>query len=160
MAPLVDSDSVSSSITNLCRALRRKGHLVEIILPKYASMDLSVVDNLKDIRADLYINFGGNWHKNRIWTGTVFGIAVTLIEAFHPAKFFDRDDVYDYEDDFERFTYFCKVALEHMVKLRKQADVIHLHNWQTAAVAPMFWDLYAHQVQTKPNKGLQYHAIS
>jgi len=32
-------------------------------------MDLSVVDNLKDIRADLYINFGGNWHKNRIWTG-------------------------------------------------------------------------------------------
>ena len=55
-----------------------------------------------------------------------------------------------------RFTYFCKVALEHMVKLRKQADVIHLHNWQTAAVAPMFWDLYAHQVQTKPNKGLQY----
>lgn len=35
MAPLVDSDSVSSSITNLCRALRRKGHLVEIILPKY-----------------------------------------------------------------------------------------------------------------------------
>lgn len=59
-----------------------------------------------------------------------------------------------------RFTYFCKVALEHMVKLRKQADIIHLHNWQTAAVAPMFWDLYAHQVQTKPNKGLQCYAIS
>ncbi len=45
-----------------------------------------------------------------------------------------------------RFTYFCRASLELLVKLGKQADILHLHNWQTAAVAPLFWDIFVHQV--------------
>lgn len=32
------------------------------------------------------------------------------------------------------------------MKLGKQADILHLHNWQTAAVAPLFWEIFVHQV--------------
>lgn len=32
----------------------------------------------------------------------VAGTAVTLIDSKHPQKFFERDYIYDYEDDFER----------------------------------------------------------
>lgn len=32
-------------------------------------MDLSAVDNLREIETDLYIYFGDQWHKNRIWIG-------------------------------------------------------------------------------------------
>lgn len=32
----------------------------------------------------------------------VFGIPVTLIDPQHPQRFFARDNMYDYEDDFER----------------------------------------------------------
>jgi starch synthase len=71
---------------------------------------------------------------------------VTLIDPLHPAGFFSQEHFYDYENDFERFTYFCRASLELLVKLGKQADILHLHNWQTAAVAPLFWDIFVHQV--------------
>lgn len=35
----------------------------------------------------------------------VAGTAVTLIDSKHPQKFFERDYIYDYEDDFERWDY-------------------------------------------------------
>jgi starch synthase len=70
---------------------------------------------------------------------------VTLIDPLHPAGFFSQEHFYDYENDFERFTYFCRASLELLVKLGKQADILHLHNWQTAAVAPLFWDIFVHQ---------------
>jgi hypothetical protein len=38
-------------------------------LCRYGSMDLGAVDNLQEIKTDLYINFGDQWYKNRIWTG-------------------------------------------------------------------------------------------
>lgn len=145
MAPVAQPGTASFNISNLCKALRRNGHLVEVILPKYDCMDLSAVDNLREIETDLYIYFGDQWHKNRIWIGTLYGIAVTLLEPFHPGNFFAREEFYNYNDDFERFTYFCKLSLEYLLKLGKQADILHLHNWQTAAVAPMFWEHYAHQ---------------
>lgn len=51
------------------RALRRKGHLVEVVLPKYDSMDLSVLDELQEAPRELYSYFDGEWHRNRVWTG-------------------------------------------------------------------------------------------
>ena len=34
-------------VTGLCRALQRRGHLVEIVLPKYDCMDYSRIQGLK-----------------------------------------------------------------------------------------------------------------
>lgn len=41
-----------------------------------------------------------------------------------------------------RFTYFSRAALEYLQKVGKQPDILHLHNWQTAAIAPLFWDIF------------------
>lgn len=51
------------------RALRRKGGLVEVILPKYASLDMSVLDDLQEASRELYSYFDGEWHRNKVWTG-------------------------------------------------------------------------------------------
>lgn len=48
-----------------------------------------------------------------------------------------------------RFTYFCRASLEYILKSGKQPNVLHIHNWQTAAVAPIFWEIYANQVTRK-----------
>lgn len=46
-----------------------------------------------------------------------------------------------------RFSYFSRAALDYIVKSGKQPDVIHFHNWETAIVGPLFWDIFAKQVQ-------------
>lgn len=145
MAPITKVGSVASHVKNLCCALQRRKNFVEVILPKYKSMDLNQIQGLQEVEADFSSYFGGEWHRNRIWTGIIYGIAVTFIEPFHPSGFFDRDLLYGYEDDFERFTYFCRASLDYLLKSGKQPDILHLHNWQTAAVAPLFWDIFVNQ---------------
>ncbi|GMN34133.1 hypothetical protein TIFTF001_004518 [Ficus carica] len=145
MAPLVSVGSLASYITGLSHALQRRGHLVEVILPKYASLDLDEVQGLREIEADSYSYFNGQLHANRIWAGVVRGIGVTLLEPQYYSSFFNRERVYGYSDDFERFSYFSRASLDYIVKSGKQPDVLHVHNWETAIIGPLFWDIFANQ---------------
>ncbi|XP_027360743.1 probable starch synthase 4, chloroplastic/amyloplastic isoform X3 [Abrus precatorius] len=145
MTPLVPKGSVASYVTGISRALQRKGHLVEVILPKYASLNLDEVQGLREVNAEAYSYFNGQLRGNKIWTGVVYGIGVTLIEPLYYSSFFSREMLYGYPDDFERFSYFCRASLDYIVKCAKQPDVLHLHNWETAIVGPLFWDLFVKQ---------------
>lgn len=78
---------MASHVKDLCRALQRRRNLVEAILPMYKSINLNQVQGLQEVEADFYSYFGGEWHKNKIWTGTIYGIAVTFIEIFHLSGF-------------------------------------------------------------------------
>jgi starch synthase len=56
-------------------------------------------------------------------------------------RYFDRDGLYgdgggDYADNAERFTFFCRAALEWL-RGAGAPDVLHVHDWQ-AALAPAF----------------------
>lgn len=62
------------------------------------------------------------------------GLPVYFIEPLHPAKFFWRGQFYSEPDDFRRFTYFCRAAMEFMLQSGKRPDIIHSHDWQTAVV--------------------------
>jgi glycogen synthase len=104
--------------------------------------------------------FEGNMFNNKIWTGTVegykqlsvvyhsikfnlhwpnkkiayAGLPVYFIEPQHPAKFFWRAQYYGEGDDFKRFSYFSRAALELLYQSGKKVDIIHCHDWQTAFV--------------------------
>ncbi|CAM6101353.1 unnamed protein product [Calypogeia fissa] len=145
MAPVAKVGGLGDVVTGLGKALQKKGHLVEIILPKYDCMDYSRIKNLKVLDVELYSYFDGQTHKNKIWHGIVEGLPVYFIEPHHPAKFFWRGQFYGENDDFKRFTYFCRAALEFLLQSGKRPDMIHTHDWQTAAVAPLYWDIYVPQ---------------
>ncbi|KAM7516387.1 hypothetical protein LguiA_005970 [Lonicera macranthoides] len=145
MAPVVSVGSLASYVTGLSRALQRKGNFVEVILPKYASLNVDEIQGLQRIEAEFYSYFNGNLHKNRIWTGVVYGIGITFIEPVNYSSFFSRERIYGYSDDFERFTYFSRASLDYLVKSGKQPDVLHIHNWETSIVGPLFWDVFVNQ---------------
>lgn len=50
-------------------------------------------------------------------------------------------------DDIERFMFFSRAALEFMLMVNKQPDVVHLHDWQSAAVVSgMFLFIVVHSI--------------
>uniref|UniRef100_A0A5B7BHB6 starch synthase n=1 Tax=Davidia involucrata TaxID=16924 RepID=A0A5B7BHB6_DAVIN len=145
MAPVVSVGSLASYVTGLSRALQRKGNLVEVILPKYASLNLDHVQGLREIEVEFYSYFDGQLHANRIWTGVVYGIGITFIQPIYYSSFFSREKVYGFSDDFERFSYFSRASLDYIAKSGKQPDVLHIHNWETSIVGPLFWDIFVKQ---------------
>ncbi|XP_020277347.1 probable starch synthase 4, chloroplastic/amyloplastic isoform X2 [Asparagus officinalis] len=145
MEPIASSSPLASYVTGVSSALQRKGNMVEVILPKYASINLAPIKALRKIEGEVDSYFGGRWHRNRIWTGIINNIGVALIEPLHHQEFFNRDLICGYSDDFKRFAYFSRASLDYLVKSGKQPDILHIHNWETAIIGPLFWDIFVHQ---------------
>ncbi|RLN07070.1 putative starch synthase 4, chloroplastic/amyloplastic isoform X2 [Panicum miliaceum] len=142
--PIASCGSLSTYVAGVSCAVQGKGNLVEVILPKYTSINTDGIHGFRKAEAEYESYFGGIWHKNRIWTGTSSGVGLILIEPTQ-LSYFNRDMLRGYPDDFERFSYFSRASLDYIVKSGKQPDILHIHNWETAIVAPLFWDIFAHQ---------------
>ncbi|KAK8454635.1 hypothetical protein SEVIR_4G007404v4 [Setaria viridis] len=150
--PISSCGSLSTYVASVSCAVQGKGNLVEVILPnyhvaqiRYTSINMDGIHGLRKAEAEYESYFGGIWHKNRIWTGTSSGVGLILIEPVQ-LSYFNHDMLRGYPDDFERFSYFSHASLDYIVKSGKQPDILHIHNWETAIVAPLFWDIFAHQV--------------
>ncbi|XP_050368363.1 probable starch synthase 4, chloroplastic/amyloplastic isoform X2 [Argentina anserina] len=143
MAPIAKVGGLGDVVAGLSKALQKKGHLVEIILPKYDCMEYDRVRDLRALDVAVESYFDGRLYKNKIWVGTVEGLPVYFIEPLHPDKLFWRGQFYGERDDFKRFSFFSRAALELLFQAGKKPDIIHCHDWQTAFVAPLYWDLYA-----------------
>lgn len=143
MAPVAKVGGLGDVLSALSKALQKKGHLVEIVLPKYDCMQYESIQDLRVLDLVVESYFDGKLHKNKIWIGTVEGLPVYFIEPLHPAKFFWRGKTYGEPDDLKRFSFFSRAALELLHQAGKKPDIIHCHDWQTAFVAPLYWDLYA-----------------
>jgi hypothetical protein len=52
-----------------------------------------------------------------------------------------------------RFDFFCKAALEFLLKTGRQPDILHCHDWSTAHVAKSFWEDYQPYGLYKPKVG-------
>ncbi|XP_057750018.1 probable starch synthase 4, chloroplastic/amyloplastic isoform X1 [Arachis stenosperma] len=143
MAPVAKVGGLGDVVCGLGKALQRKGHLVEIILPKYDCMDYDRICDLRALDVVIESYFDGQLFQNKIWVGTVEGLPVYFIEPHHPHKLFWRGTYYGEHDDFKRFSYFSRAALEFLLRAGKKPDIIHCHDWQTAFVAPLYWEMYA-----------------
>lgn len=142
MAPIAKVGGLGDVVAGLGKALQKKGHLVEIVLPKYDCMQYESIKNMKVLDVVVESYFDGRLYKNNIWTGTVEGLPVYFIEPQHPGKFFCRGQVYGEHDDFKRFSFFSRAALELLLQAEKRPDILHCHDWQTGFVAPLYWEIY------------------
>src|SRR5262249_15988748 len=103
--------------------------------------------------------FASEWTTNTIWMGWVENLKVYFIEPHHPRHFFNRSCFYGCEDDIERFLYFSRAAIEFIYKAQIQPDIIHLHEWQTAAIAPLYYKMYQKLGLVKPKLVFTIHNI-
>jgi len=69
MYPIASSGSLSTYVASLSCEIQKKGNLVEVILPKYTSINVDGIHGLRRAEAEYESYFGGVWHKNKIWTG-------------------------------------------------------------------------------------------
>lgn len=150
LAPIAKVGGLADVILGLSRELSWKKHDVDIIIPKYDCLDSSQVRDLNVDFRELYSFYQGEWHPNTVWMGWVENLKVYFIEPHHPRFFFNRGCFYGCEDDLERFLYFCRTAIEFLYKKPIAPDIIHLHDWQTAAIAPLYKGMYRELGYQKP----------
>lgn len=157
LAPLAKVGGLADVVLGLCRELSWKGHDVDIIIPKYDCLDSEQIRDLTMDTKELMSFYEGEWYSNTIWMGWVENLKVYFIEPHHPRFFFNRGCFYGCEDDIERFLYFSRTAMEFLFKRPINPDIIHLHDWQTAVIAPLYKDMYQTLGYTKPKVVFTIH---
>ncbi len=135
MAPIAKVGGLGDVVHGLAKQLAREGHDVEIILPKYDCLHLEWLSELQIQQRSLCVVEGAHRYDNTVWSALVDGLKVIFIEAHHPSYYFSRGAIYGFSDDVDRFAYFSRAAVNYLKE--KEPDIIHIHDWQTAPIAPL-----------------------
>jgi len=143
-APVAKVGGLGDVVFGLTRELEIRGHAVEIILPKYDCMRYDHIWGLQKCYENLQVPWFNYHIPCTVWFGFVHGRKCFFIEPHSPENFFNRGAYYGFPDEHVRFAFFSKAALEFMLKTGKRPDVIHTHDWQTALVPVMLYEIYQH----------------
>lgn len=144
LAPVAKVGGLADVVTGLSRELEIRGNTVEIVLPKYDIMRYDQIWGLSVIMPDLWVP----WYNASIHCSVLYGEVHNrrcfFIDPHSDDNFFNRRTFYGTTDDFMRFAFFSKAALEFLLKTNKRPDIIHCHDWQTGLIPVMLFEIYKH----------------
>ena len=159
LAQVAKAGGLGDVIYGLAKAQIKLGHQVEIILPKYDTCQWNHLKNLEVVDRDLWVSVGTQRFNNTVWRAECDDLSLLLIEPHHPHYFFSRGTIYGEHDDIDRFAYFSKATLEYLSQKGMNPDTLHLHDWPTSVIAPLYKDVYS-KGGLKINKvGLTIHNL-
>ena len=139
VVPFAKVGGLADVVGALPKALQELGQDVRVVMPRYRQVDPERFA-LTTILDALTVNIAGFQEQVNVRLGSIGnGIPVYMIDA---PRFFDRENIYGYTDDGERFILFCRGVLEAMRTLDWAPDIIHCHDWHTGIVPNWMHTIY------------------
>ncbi len=126
--PYIKSGGLADVIGSLPPSLDSEKYKVAVVMPMYKKI-FSRYEMEKV--CDLDVKSGIIRKKAEVYHDVSKGIDFYFIKE---DSYFDRDEMYGYADDGERFAYFCKAVCVLVGKLPFRVNIIHNHDWHTGLV--------------------------
>ena len=127
----------------LPKALQKNGMEVKLISPKYRCVtekDFSLEPVIGDLKVPI---------KNTIESASLWKTDYNGMEAYFIGKdvYYNREGLYgiegrDYEDNAERFAFFCRAVIESCRQTGYKPDIIHCNDWQSGLIPAYLKTLY------------------
>ena len=133
--PYLKTGGLADAVASLAGTRADQGHEVAVFLPGYRAALEHPHAAAAERRLRLKIEMGDEFLTGDV---RVFSPRKNLqVYLVCREEFFDRRQPYgngerDYEDNADRFIFFCKGVVETLRLAGLQADVVHSHDWQTA----------------------------
>jgi starch synthase len=110
------------------------GHDVRVVMPAYQAIEESLQDgrfNLTPLPGHLTVPMGSGPITAGVFEGRLPGSEVPIY-FIAEQNLFNRPNVYGYNDDPYRFSFFSRAALDLALAMNWRPDVVHAHDWHTA----------------------------
>lgn len=142
VSPFAKTGGLADVAGSLPQALTEFGHDVRIVMPKY-----KFINHQMETRFDFPITISGRKETAVIRESYVDvngdtnrKVPVYFIDNY---QYFDRDNMYCYFDEVERFAFFCRAVIEMLPGLDFKPDVIHCNDWQTGPIPVLLKEQYS-----------------
>ncbi|MGB3904349.1 MAG: glycogen synthase, partial [Anaerolineae bacterium] len=137
--PFAKTGGLADVAGSLPKALRALGHDIRVAIPRYGRIDPQRF-RLQEALPAFPVPMNKHMEEASLLQGVV-GDDVPVYFIENP-KYYDRDGIYMYPDDAERFVFFCRSSLEMLSRLGWCPDIIHCHDWHTAIVPNWMKTIY------------------
>ena len=131
--PFIKTGGLADVIGSLPKALTERGHEVKVVMPLYKKISDKYYNEL---HFDCEYSVSINYHEVpvRVFSKVVDNVCFFFIQH---QGYFERDSLYGYKDDGERFGYFQKAVIEMLNQLNYWPNIIHCHDWHTGMIPCM-----------------------
>lgn len=135
MFPYIKTGGLADAVGALAAALADKGHEVAVFIPGYRAALEHKDAAGAERKLKLRVEMADGYYSGEV---RMFSPRERLkVYLICREEFFDRRAPYgngerDYEDNAERFVFFCKGVVEMLRLGDIQADIVHCHDWQAA----------------------------
>lgn len=136
--PYIKSGGLADVLGSLPKELIKQGVEASVVLPKYRDMKLA--DTLEFVTS-FYIWVSWRREYCGVFKTELDGVTFYFIDN---ERYFGRPGLYSYDDDNERFAFFDFAVLEMLSHLNIKPDIMSLHDWQTAMIAPLYKERYGY----------------
>ncbi len=137
--PFAKVGGLADVVGALPKALQELGHDVRIVMPRYGQISAERFE-LETVVDALTVQMSSFQEQVSVLRGSVGnGIPIYFIDA---PRYFDRENIYGYTDDGERFILFCRAALEALRALNWSPNSIHCNDWQTGIIPNWMHTVY------------------
>ena len=150
VSPFAKTGGLADVAGSLPHTLASKGNDVRVVMPRYKTIDAGMT-----YVTDFAVHMG-NKIETCIVRETIIGsknendvVPVYFIDSY---QYFDRDGIYCFYDDGDRFAFFCNAVLEMLPHINFQPDVIHCNDWHTGPICMLLKEKY--------NKNSYYEKIA
>jgi len=131
VVPFAKTGGLADVAGALPLALEKEGQQVIVIMPRYKAMQNS------------------SFKVQRLKEGVSYSLIGKDIKVYFIENdaYFNRDGLYgdkngDYPDNLDRFSFYCKRALDLLREINFKPDIIHLHDWQACLIPVYLKNLY------------------
>ena len=137
--PYMKTGGLADAVGALTGTFADRGHEVSVFLPGYRASMAHPSAAAAERKLRLKIEMGDQYLSGEIFAfSPKKNLTVYLVCR---EEYFDRSNAYgngerDYEDNADRFIFFCKAVVETMRLADLGADIVHAHDWQ-AALLPL-----------------------
>ncbi|MBR1585419.1 MAG: glycogen synthase GlgA [Clostridia bacterium] len=139
--PFVKTGGLADVVGALAPVLAAKGHDVRVMVPLYSAIPQ---DYVQEMRHELDFEIDLGWRKQYCGIEALVRDGVTYY-FIDNKYYFGRSYIYGMGgDEYERFGFFCRAALNALPLLQFQPDIIHAHDWQSGMVPALLRIQYGH----------------
>lgn len=102
-----------------------------VIMPKFSVIKEELLKDIEFID-EFYVFVGQKAHKVKLWQEKYNGFIIYFLEN---EKYFNRERVYDFPDELERWALFQVGTVEAMKYMKDfKVDVLNCHDWHTGMI--------------------------
>ena len=129
--PFVGTGGLGEVCGSLPVELANCGNLdVRVVLPLYRGIEEKYRGNMTFVKW-FYVLLGWRSQYCGVFELKMNGVTFYFIDNEY---YFDRDGIYGYYDDGERYGFFCRSVMEMFKELNYWPDIVHANDWQSALI--------------------------